>query len=178
LRFQGILKKPKNSSPINVKVKLGNSRTQLQTDYQIATFTVDDEGIWTGRVSFSNITPGGQYTLYVKGPKHLQKKICDQRPTESFLGPGTYNCQDGRITLQAGVNDFDLTGILLLAGDLPVNGEQDGVINTQDTAYIRNNFGKTDPATLAVADINLDGIVDTQDWSGILQTLSIKGDDL
>jgi hypothetical protein len=65
-----------------------------------------------------------------------------------------------------------------LAGDLPINGKQDGVINTQDTAFVRNSLGKNDPTTLSIGDINLDNIVDTQDWSGILQTLSIKGDDL
>lgn len=65
-----------------------------------------------------------------------------------------------------------------MAGDLPINGKQDGVINTQDTAFVRNSLGKNDPTTLSIGDINLDNIVDTQDWSGILQTLSIKGDDL
>jgi hypothetical protein len=178
LKFQGVLKKPKNSSPIIVKVKLGNSRTQLQTDYQKVIFTVDDEGVWRGRVAFSNVSSGSQYTLYVKGPKHLQKKICDQKPTESVLGPGTYNCQEGKITLQAGENDLDLTGILLLAGDLPVNGTQDGVINALDTVYVRNSLGKSDATTLSICDVNLDNSCDTQDWSVILQALSIKGDEL
>jgi hypothetical protein len=178
LKFQGILQKPKNSNSIIVRVKLGNAKTQLQTNYQTATFTVNDQGVWTGKVAFSNVTPGDGYTLYVKGPKHLQKKICDQTPTESALGPGTYSCQNGKINLIGGENTFDLTNILLLAGDLPVSGAQDGVINAQDTAFVRNSLGKRDEATLAIADINLDNIVDTQDWSAILQTLSIKGDDL
>jgi hypothetical protein len=178
LKFQGVLQKPLNSNPISVQVKLRKNNSTWQTDYQSSMFNVDDQGVWTGRVTFANVTPGSGYLVYVKGPKHLQKKICDATPTESSLGSGTYSCQNGNITLQSGENNFDFTGILLLGGDLPVNGRQDGVINALDTAFVRNSIGKTDAATAAIADINLDGMVDTQDWSIVLQTLSIKGDDL
>jgi hypothetical protein len=44
-----------------------------------------------------------------------------------------------------------------LAGDLPVNGTQDGVVDSLDTSYIRNNLGKTDPTVVSIADLNLDG---------------------
>lgn len=178
LRFQGILKKPKNSNPVKVKVKIVSQKKNWESDYQIGDFFVNNDGVWSGKVIFNDVPLSNDYFILVKGPKHLQKRICDARPVESSLGSGSYNCRIGNINLQSGENNFDFTGILLLAGDLPLNGRQDGVINALDTTFIRNNLGKTDSAIVSVGDVNLDGIVDTQDWSGILQTLSIKGDDL
>jgi hypothetical protein len=172
LRFQGILQRPKNSNPIAVKVKLANVKTQFQTNYQTGIFTVDDNGIWTGRVTFSNVTPGGQYTLYVKGPKHLQKKICDNNPSETY--PATYYCDQGRIVLREGENNLDLSKILLLIGDLP---DQDGIVNSYDTSLVRNNLGRSDEEALRLADVNFDGIVNTQDHSLIIAALSIRTDE-
>jgi len=172
LRFQGIFQKPKNSSPIVVKVKLTNARTEFQTDYQTATFTVDDNGIWRGRVAFSNVAPGDQYTLYVKGPKHLQKRICDNDPSENY--PATYNCNQGRIILREGENNLDLSKIILLIGDLP---DQDGIVNSYDISLVRNNLGRSDEEALRLADVNFDDIVNTQDYSLIIAALSIRLDE-
>jgi hypothetical protein len=151
---------------------LANVKTQFQTNYQTGIFTVDDNGIWTGRVTFSNVTPGGQYTLYVKGPKHLQKKICDNNPSETY--PATYYCDQGRIVLREGENNLDLSKILLLIGDLP---DQDGIVNSYDTSLVRNNLGRSDEEALRLADVNFDGIVNTQDYSLIIAALSIRLDE-
>ena len=54
---------------------------------------------------------------------------------------------------------------MLLAGDLE---PQDGTVNSYDTALIYNNLGKQDSSTLQSADVNLDGVVDSQDYSLVL----------
>ena len=174
LRFQGIINQcPSGNKKIKTRVKLGG---RTNTAYQTADFSCN-QGKWTGSVSF-NAPAGSGYIVYVKGEKHLQKKVCDQMPQESTLGPGTYNCRDGKITLNSGGNNLDFSGILNLYGDLPVGGSQDGVINALDSSYIRNNLGSTDPEVLAICDGNLDSRCDTQDWSMLIMALSIKGDEL
>jgi len=104
----------------------------------------------------------------VKGPFQVQKKICNKTPTET--DGGTYRCAKGTITLKAGENDINLSGITLLSGDLPV---QDGTINAYDTSMIRNNLGSDN----SNCDVNRDGKCDTQDYSLLISTLSIKNDE-
>ena len=121
LKFQGITRNPAASDTMDVRVKLGGTQS---TEYKTATFTVDDNGVWSGSVSF-NTAPGSGYIVYIKGPKHIQKKVCVNNPSESY--PGSYRCAVGEITLNAGVNDLDFSRIFMLAGDLP---QQDGVVNS------------------------------------------------
>jgi hypothetical protein len=172
LKFQGILGKPADAlNKLNVKVKLYNTTTGQGTDYKTAEFTADAKGIWSGNVGF-NVDVNAKYILFVKGPYHLQKKICDAGPTET--AGGTYRCTKGNITLKNGNNDLDLSSIVLLVGDLP---DQDGTVSSYDTSLIRNNLGKTDDASLANSDVNRDGIVDTQDYSLVIAALSVKNDE-
>jgi hypothetical protein len=56
----------------------------------------------------------------------------------------------------------------MMAGDLP---KQDGVVNSLDFKAVIARLGKLDFASLDTADINLDGSVNTQDFSLIFQTL-------
>jgi hypothetical protein len=56
-------------------------------------------------------------------------------------------------------------------------GAQNGIIDAYDTTFIRTNLGTTDAAKIAIGDLNLDGGIDTQDYSMILQSLSIKFDE-
>jgi len=113
-----------------------------------------------------------KYSLFIKGPKHLQKKVCDLSPSESL--PGTYRCQVDKISLKEQVNNLDFSKITLLVGDLPL---QDGITNSYDIALVTNNLSKTDPETLKKADLNLDGVVDTQDYSLVIAALSIRFDE-
>jgi hypothetical protein len=173
LKFQGIIKKPTTDalSKFDVKVKLYNETTNQETAYQTAQFTSDVQGVWSGSVSFS-VDTKTKYILFVKGPYHLQKKICDAAPTET--AGGTYRCTKGNIALVSGDNNLDLSGIILLVGDLP---EQDGTISAYDTSLVRNNLGKKTADAVAIADVNRDGVVDTQDYSGIIAALSVKNDE-
>ncbi len=173
LAFQGILAKPQAGDTINVKVTLsggGLSQDQPQT----GTFTSDDKGVFSGQVTFTNVLLGGGYSILVKGPKHIQKKVCVATPTET--ANGTYRCANGAITVSTN-NTFDFSGIRLLVGDIPVGGSQDGIIDSTDISYIRDNLGKTDPTVVSIADLNLDGIVDSQDYSLLIASLNVKYDE-
>lgn len=170
LKFQGIPKKPTNSSAETVQIKLRAEGSNTPTT-ATGTFTPDDAGVYNGTVSM-NVTPGSNYTLYVKGPRHLQKKICVNNPVETATG--TYRCGRGQVTISAGTNSLDLTKVLLLVGDLPA---QDGIVDAYDTSFIRQSFGSTDIGKLAVGDLNRDGIIDTQDMSLVIQSLNVKYDD-
>lgn len=175
LKLQGILAKPAeefNKLKMKVSVVPPNGskfETSEETD-----FVADENGIWSGSVKFPPLKAyGGKgFKLFVKGPKHIQKRICINTPQESF--PGTYHCENGQIELQPGTNDLDFSGIYLLVGDLP---QQDGVVNSYDVSLVRNNIGSKEPAILALADLNLDGIVDTQDYSLVIAALSVRSDE-
>jgi hypothetical protein len=175
IKLQGVTKKPAKADPITVQVKLaGTSLTAALT--KSVQFTVSDAGEWSGKADFEGVPTGGGYMVYVKGPKHVQKKICDAAPSETK--GGTYHCSNGTIVLQAGTNTLDFTKILQMAGDLPeTGGKQNGIIDAYDTTFIRTNLGSTDAAKVAIGDLNYDGGIDTQDYSMIMQSLSIKFDE-
>ncbi len=170
LKFQGITKRPKDEyNDIQIRVSLdGNDLSEIIN--KETSFQADDQGIWHGRAVFDNLSQGSGYQVYIKGQKHLQRKICQSHPQEE--NPGDYQCSDGEsITLNTGENDLDFSSIYLLAGDLK---PQDSVNDSYDTSYIVNNLGKTDPSILLVADLNLDGIVDGQDYVLAIYALSLK----
>ena len=180
LTFQGIIQTPapgENSMSVSVTLAGG---PQGQSIPSTGTFTANSSGKWTGQVAFNDVAIGGSYRVLVKGPKHIQKKVCDTSPTETF--PGTYHCGNGNITVSSsGVNTLDFSGIKLLVGDLPA---QDGIIDAYDISLVRNNFCTTgnpnvckDPKLLSEADLNLDGIIDSQDYSLLIASLSVKYDE-
>ena len=176
IKLQGVTKKPIKSDAVDVQVKLGGGGLTAVTAYKSVKFTVNDAGIWSGKAEFADIPVGGGYRVYIKGPKHLAKKICDTAPSETK--GGEYHCGDGKIELKAGENTLDFSKIIQLGGDLPeAGGKQNGIIDAYDTTFVRTNLGTTDAAKVAIGDINLDGGIDTQDYSIIIQSLSIKFDE-
>lgn len=166
LRLQGITKKPLRADADVFQVRLvGPSDVRL-----FGTFTPDNDGVYTGTIT-GNAIPGKYYVL-VKGPRHIQKKVCVATPGESK--PGTYHCAAGQIDIQAGSNVLNFSQVALLVGDLPM---QDGVVDSYDFSYIRQTLGSSKASDLLVGDLNRDGIIDTQDVSLILQALAIKYDE-
>ncbi len=164
LKFQGITKQPANNSmDVMVSLDADNSET--------GTFTADSTGVWSGNVSFSGLDLSKKYSVFVKGQKHLQKRVCVASPTES--SGGNYRCSTDGITLASGTNSLNFSNIILLAGDV----DQDGVVDSVDIAYIRQNLGKTASGALAQVDLNNDGVVNTQDYSLAIAALSAKTDD-
>ncbi len=184
LRFQGMPSgQPADgavrSLPVYIAL-LGDSRAS-QNNLGVGTieFKSGNNGVWTSSVT-ARIDTSRKWNLFVKGPKHLRKRICTNVPQEPI--PGGYQCPSEisigntiyQMTLKAGVNEIDLSNILMLAGDIPI---QNGIIDAVDIAFIRQNFGSQDAAVKARGDLNYDGIVDAQDYSLILASLAFKYDE-
>lgn len=167
-RFQGIVGEPVGSrGPMMVKMTLyGSSGGSKTTNIQ---FQPGAGGIWTSETTESNLSDLEKFSISLKGPKHLLKNICESDPSEKT--GGTYRCNDKKITLIQGDNNLDFSRIILLAGDIPV---QNGIIDSVDVTYILRNLGSTGAEQLQKADLNLDGIVDTQDYSMIIGSLGFK----
>jgi len=118
----------------------------------------------TDWVNLTGIKPGAGflYSIFIKGPKHLQKKMVK------------------RINLDVGENIFDWTDKPLEPGDLPnpnKNYEQDGKVDSIDASLLLERLNKNDVNSLRVADLNYDGVVNLNDYSLIIQTLSTKYED-
>lgn len=172
LRFQGILQKPEDQfNKMTVKVTIAGGELPNPVT-QTGQFIADDQGVFRGAVSFEGIKPGRGYRILVKGDKHMQKKVCQAQPSEYY--PGGYHCSEGLITIVKGQNYLDFSNIALLVGDLP---EQDGIVNSYDTSLVRNLIGATDPDSLGRADLNLDGMVNAQDYSLVIAALSVRYDE-
>ncbi len=184
IRFQGMPdKQPADQAirklPVYVALLGDNRAAQNNLGIGNLEFTAQGNGVWTSSVPV-RIDTSRKWNLFIKGPKHLRKRICSnlpqesipggyQCPTEISVGPGIY-----QMTFKAGANDVDLSNILLLSGDIPV---QNGVIDAVDIAYIRANLGSQDQTIKARADLNYDGIIDAQDYSLILASLAFKYDE-
>lgn len=170
LKFQGVLNKPgggRDKMMVRVTaVSSGNSQSKT------AEFTADNNGIWTGSVTFTGMPIRPNYKVLIKGPKHIQKKVCVATPTETY--PGTYGCADGNINIVAGTNNLDFSGIYQLVGDLP---NQDGIVNSYDSSLVVNNLYKTDDEAIRLADLNLDGAVNAMDYSLVIAALSVRADE-
>ncbi|PIZ64039.1 hypothetical protein CO051_02110 [Candidatus Roizmanbacteria bacterium CG_4_9_14_0_2_um_filter_39_13] len=170
-RFQGILGEPVGSKgPMMVRVTLHGSSGGSKTT--TISFQPGADGIWTGEYSEQNLSENETFSIGLKGPKHLAKYICEAQPSETV--GGTYNCNDKKIALIQGDNNLNFSNVILLAGDIPV---QDGIIDAVDIAFIRANLGTTTSSVLSRGDLNLDGIVDTQDHSLAIAALGFKYDE-
>lgn len=168
LKFQGILKKP-GSGRDTMSVRIGlYSLTMDEPVYKQVTFTADDDGIWYGNANFN--LPDGFYVVYVKGPGHLQKKVGDLLPKETY--PGTYLSYKNMIELEEGEIDLDFAGITQPVGDV-ANPVQDGMVNANDIGYIVAHYNDTNNP---LCDLNRDGICGTQDHALIIEALSIRFD--
>ena len=112
-------------------------------------------------VILTGLTPGTDFTLLVKGPKHLQKRVAKR--VELFAG------EDQR-------HEFEWTDEKnhLDPGDLP---PQDGVCNTHDWSRLLNRLDSGEEEDVAIADLNYDGIVNMNDYSLLLVTLKEKYED-
>lgn len=172
LRLQCIVKKPKAKDTIKVKVGVGDGGLK-EPVYKTVDFKVDDKGFWHGKAAF-NVKSGGGYKILPKGEYHMQKKVCSAKAKEDF--PGAYSCDKGTVSLKKGINDIDLSGIVLLTGDIPP-GDQDGISNAKDQALVRNLIGKRDAESASLADINFDGVVNAVDHACMIAALSVRYDD-
>lgn len=177
LRFQG-LNSTSSKKFLSEKTRVTLVHTPSNTVFEPKTvdFRIVDALRWEGEARFAGVASGSGYLVAIKGPQHVQRLICDDQPAETSgsIG-GLYKCerdgddhQIGGITLGRGANILDFDGITQFVGDLP---EQDGVIDSLDLANVRQSLGSTDSDALEVADLNLDGVVNTADFSLVIQGL-------
>lgn len=180
VKFNGI---GANIEPVKdtqkVKVILSNKYLTKPVSKD-AEFTISGEGtagikIFSGTVDFTNIPFGQDYSVFIKGGQQIQKRICENQPTETV--DGRYYCTLGKIKIAEGSNTLDFSNIYQLGGDLPVSNDQSGFVDSVDITYIRSNLGNKDANVVTVGDLNFDGIVDTQDYSIALYSLSFKYDE-
>lgn len=165
VKFQGISQK-RADQKVEVRVTKGTFEEEFTNINMIA----NDSGVYSGSVVLTGVTVGGDYTIFVKGPKHLAKKFCVDAQESRCRGAGD-------LTLVAGANTFDFSKMALEGGDLPnpnSSGAQDGVCNSVDYSLAKNRLGSSSSADLAIADINLDGIVNAIDLTLIRNTLEVK----
>ena len=175
LRFQGItgaVASGRTTMPVRFTISGGGLS---QTVVKSADFFTSGGGIWTGSINFPDLS-ASTYTIFVKGPRHVQKKICDATPSDQGV-TGSYRCRadSAGVTVSSGGNTLDFSNISLLSGDLPLpDGGQDGIIDSKDVSYIRNNLGNKEDT---VCDINMDGICDSQDYTLLYKSLEVKYDE-
>lgn len=172
LKFQGIATKPRDIyNLMSVKLVLRDNAGHEVS--KTADFKANDAGIWEGATTIDTSSLTGNATILVKGPKHIQKRVCVSTPDEGS-DPGSYRCSgNGTIALSAS-NTFDFSKVTLFTGDLP---EQNGIVNSGDLAKIRSNLGKSEENILKTADVNLDGVVNTQDFALVIEALEIRPDE-
>ena len=87
------------------------------------------------------------------------------------------SCGTGSLSLKEGNNTVDMSKILLMAGDLPESGAQNGIVESYDTAFIRQHIQSQKAEDLAIADLNYDGVIDSQDFSLVLTSILVKYDE-
>ncbi len=129
------------------------------------------DGMFEGVITFDPryIKPGKGYKLVVKGSKHLAKRICEPEPNKEKTKPdNAYVCPKdnaGVFEFENGLNGpYDFTKVYLPAGDLFIDGHQDGVVDSTDFTFLRKFLGSQDPELLRYGDINMDGQIDSQDY--------------
>jgi len=166
VKFQGVDSRPLDSNQYTKRVKVRVTKGDLNETFN-ADVTSDDQGVFSGSVVLSEVPVGSDYTIFIKGPQHLARKFCTNSQTERCVGPG-------QIALAEGNNNFDFSGLVLEAGDLPNNGQQDGVVNSVDYSLLKARGAQTLPEALAIADVNFDGVVGSQDWVLMRNTLETK----
>lgn len=172
VRLQGIVIQPKEAYRVQTMKVLVQSTDKSFKDEQAISFTVNGDAIWIGSMKLANVPIEKTFNIFVKGTKHLQRKVCTLSPTENV--PGQYDCSSGQIKLVEGTNVVDMSKIFVLAGDIPI---QNGIVDSVDIIYVRKNLGTTNPSILSRADFNLDGIVDTQDYTLAVTALGFKYDE-
>ncbi len=194
IKLQGVVRKPADDlSTIPVKVTLKGARGTFPISVT-TNFGVNSGAEWSGSVVLPNV-PSGTYTIFVKGRKHLQRKVCfatRQAPTATQIPTPPYgedyppneepdpdpNCVNDKIALQGGKRyEIQMSAkerVHLFAGDLPIGGAQDGVIDSLDLIYLRNRVGMRDEEYLKVGDLNLDKFINAQDHSLPIAVLNLE----
>jgi hypothetical protein len=173
IKLQGVINPTVENKQIKTELILERADSFGAPVKKEFNFKFIDNGIFIGNENFNlALDDDVSYFVYINLDKHLEKKFCDIQPKESSLGK--YDCSTANIFIKEGENNFDFSNVYILAGDLD---PKDNVINSYDVALVFNNLGKKDKQALEKADVNYDGIVDSQDYSLLIAALSVKSDE-
>lgn len=174
LKLQGINTTPVTAKGLKFKVSAIGTNNNKQGPKEVELLVSDrNDGIFEGTVDFEKLMPESNFRLFIKGPKHVQKRICDAKPT----GGTDYYCSNEQgFALNTGINEIDLTQTPLLAGDLPLP-EQDGILNSKDIVAIRNCIKDRTDECVKQTDVNYDGVTNGTDFTIVINSMGIKYDD-
>ncbi len=136
-----------------------NGESKYETLPQQINLNQNEDGTFSGQVAFPDFRDGTNFSLMIKVDKYLLRRICDTNPLEN--NPSGYICSDPNLTIRKGQNNFDFSKVAILPGDL---GQADGLLNGYDLSILRNSIGKTDQSSLALSDLNYDGVIDIKDF--------------
>ena len=171
-KLQAINSKPKRGEKVKMNVNFYGEKDNKQNVKDVE-FISDDKGVYSATVPLNKLSAGPNFKLFIKGPMHVQKRICHKTPTGGIL----YNCnlsQTG-FELTNGENTMDLTNVPLLAGDLPL--PQDSILNAKDISALNKCLLKRTEDCLNSADVNYDGVVNANDFAIVTNSMAIKYDD-
>lgn len=148
------------SEKVVVVVKKDDFEKKFQTNVSF-----DEQAVGTGNLVLTNVPPGDNYLILIKGPKHLANRYCsDKQDGHCWLG-------EEDITLKKGENVFDWTDHELKPGDL----NQDGVVNSNDFSQLKKALGQK--GENIPEDLNYNGQVNSQDLVFFLNTLNSRYED-
>ena len=155
VKFKGVNSRPANDASQTIKVwgETLDRSVALATKASplSVTMTVNDQGVYSGKLTLTDSQINQHYRLVLKGPRHLGREFVD-----IVLGEG------GVVVLLG-------PGQELLPGDL----NQDGVVNSADVAIVNDN---TSASPNSAGDLNYDNYTAAADKMLILETLSVRQD--
>jgi hypothetical protein len=159
-----------------ISVKFNKKDGTILQLSQPLTLHYDSSGVYKTSAILTNPFPAGtEFTIKVKGEKHVAVKFCKQVGQTGPCGDTDYISVPNPVPLSYG---FDLTGIPLPPGDL---SPQDGTVNQNDLTRLiaLKSIFSTDQtaADKLIADLNYDGTINSFDLFLILQTLMTRNDE-
>lgn len=166
IKFNGANNPTEGEKTQTVKVRVTKKSESIDKAYSTTVTYTGQNGVYSGTVALSGVPAGSGYSIYVKGSRHLQKKVRNE--------DAVFN---------VGQNTFDFTQeqkYYLEPGDLPDpenDGQQDGVVNTVDRFLLDQRRGNEDQGSLSIADLNFDGSINTMDDSLFNDTIYTRWQD-
>jgi hypothetical protein len=160
---------------VNPALKINKTFNDVAVSYSKDDST-DAKAVYKGALVLDEIPPADGYLVFIKGPRHLQKLFCQNKPTGPCRGR-----LSSQIVFAKGENEYDFSTLALEAGDLPdpdADMVQDGVADARDWERLRAlNTIPQDQITnqdLLVADLDLNGKIDLRDTGLLTDTLFKK----
>jgi hypothetical protein len=147
---------------LSFKLKFINRETQAVTIPATGQWGVAAQSpeYWLVSAWGDGVPQAGSYDIYIKGPKHLQKKFAGQ-------------------PLAGKIQQLDLRSLGdLPPGDLPASpsqGGQDGIVNALDAVVLTGCFATPQEADcLRRADLDLDGTITARDMELMNSTINAQ----